>query len=128
MALLRTIIDEAHHGQRFTCILYPTPDSMLLPDFVAAARSFETHTATAASSTQDTAEDTEPAGARKQPINLVVLDGTYSHARRQLRHLEAMLTQFNQTQAAADDDAQSGNPPVPVKLPVVKLLLSEDGE
>ena len=50
-------------------------------------------------------------------INLVVLDGTYSHARRQLRHLEAMIRQFN-------DD----NMGVPISLPVVKLKMGEEGK
>lgn len=44
--LLRTIISEARHGQRLTCILYPSAESMLLPDFVTAARSFGTASST----------------------------------------------------------------------------------
>jgi hypothetical protein len=53
---------------------------------------------------------------------MVVLDGTYSHARRQLRHLDAMLAQYNAREAEADTAY------VPVTLPVVKLLLGKDGE
>lgn len=52
----------------------------------------------------------------------MVLDGTYSMARRQLRHLQAMLAQYN-----AQEEANQGGGYVPVKLPVVKLLLGEEG-
>lgn len=55
---------------------------------------------------------------------MVVLDGTYSHARRQLRHLEAMLAQFNAREAQA---VASGGVYTPVTLPVVKLKLGKEG-
>jgi hypothetical protein len=129
--LLRTIIEESRNGQRFTCILYPTKDSMLLPDFIAAAR----RTGSSSDSSDNcseggsccgnggdrSSESSSESGRGLKPINMVVLDGTYSHARRQLRHLEAMLAQFN----AREEEREMGRP---VTLPVVKLLLGKDGE
>mmetsp|Transcript_6540 Transcript_6540/g.10684 ORF Transcript_6540/g.10684 Transcript_6540/m.10684 type:complete len:460 (+) Transcript_6540:64-1443(+) len=107
--LLNTIIEESRSGRRFTSILYPTTDSMLLPDFVSAARRSPNNTKDGSSIDDGNQYD--------KPINLVVLDGTYSQARRQLRHLEAMLAQFNHRHATCEA----------VKLPVVKLLLGKEG-
>lgn len=113
-SLLQTIIDEARAGLRYTCILYPNNDSILLPDFVSDARKGYN------AACQSTNNGDSNIGSMK-PIDMVVLDGTYSHARRQLRHLEAMLVQYNNRHNTEDGF-------VPVKLPVVKLLLGKDGD
>ena len=66
-----------------TCILYPTTDSILLPKWVSQHLS-DTHTPQPAGGAGMTGDTPARTPEEECVINMVVLDGTYSQAARQV--------------------------------------------
>eukprot|EP01038_Epipyxis_sp_PR26KG_P006748 gene6748-9245_t len=66
-ALVDSICHEFEHNRSMTCILYPSADAQSLDDWLKARNN------------------------SKDKVRLVVLDGTYSSAKRQVKHLTRCL-------------------------------------
>eukprot|EP01041_Mallomonas_annulata_P006294 gene6294-12739_t len=77
------LIDEIITGRQNTCFLYPTPDAPYISDWIQSRPNCD------------------------DPINLIILDGTYSQAIRQVKHIQKVL--------------------FPHQVPVVKLNLGLTG-
>jgi hypothetical protein len=78
-----------------TCVLYPLSDCPTLSEWI----------------------NSRPEHFRSLPVNLVVIDGTYSQAKRQIHHLSQMLS-LNEDGTAKENI---------IPLPVVKLDFGMSG-
>ena len=78
--LMRQIVLEQQAGKPRTCIMYPSKDSPTLSAWLKQS-----------DSSLGGGEGGGPSSASPSGINLVVVDGTSSQARRQVNHLEHMF-------------------------------------
>mmetsp|Transcript_14554 Transcript_14554/g.21927 ORF Transcript_14554/g.21927 Transcript_14554/m.21927 type:complete len:414 (+) Transcript_14554:38-1279(+) len=102
-ALVQRIADEQDQERVRTCVLYPSEDSVSLAEWM--------ETNALSPLTQTEGERPHKRSSSDMSINMVVLDGTYSHARRQMKHLRQCLCRVGQKRGKE------------YKLPVVRLDL-----
>jgi len=106
--LVDRMVREYRSGCIDTCIFYPSSDSILLSEFIAA-RKAQAFNAAEEQQNQQKVEQAHQQDNSERSVRLVALDGTYHTARRQFKHLRDTLLK------------------VGVPLPVVKLDLSSQG-
>jgi DTW domain-containing protein YfiP len=76
--LMKQIITEQINGNIKTCILYPSPESISIASWVNNCNSITHNNALSASHSSTSSNE---------PINIVILDGTYTHAARQVHYI-----------------------------------------